>query len=155
MNVIIRWLASCQHHIDDLAQIHFEGISKHWVPDASVEKSRQSLIRHASHSLPFTVVAEINDKAVGMASLRENDGLDTDQSPWLGSLVVDTLYQGKGIGSLLIDAIKQNASALGYHELYLLAFDPTISTWYTQLGWQIIGMNTLFNHPVTVMKITI
>lgn len=154
-NINIKWLADCRHHIDDLAHIHFEGISKHWVPDASPEKSRQSLVKHASHSIPITLVAEINGKAIGMASLRENDGLSTDQTPWLGSLVVDLIYQGKGIGKNLIDAIKQKAKLLGYHELYLLAFDPTIPTWYTRLGWEKIGMDKLFDHAVTVMKINL
>lgn len=65
-----------------------------------------------------------------MASLRENDGLATDHSPWLASLVVDPAYQGKGIGKQLIDAIKQQAKSLGYLELYLLDFDPTIPSWH-------------------------
>jgi N-acetylglutamate synthase-like GNAT family acetyltransferase len=123
------------------------------VSNASIEKSRQSLIKHASHNIPFTLVAEINGKAIGMASLRENDGLSTDQSPWLGSLVVDPEYQGHGIGEQLIEAIKKESQKLGYNKLYLLAFDPTIPSWYLRLGWEKIGMDKLFDHPVTVMKI--
>lgn len=47
-DIKIKWLTDSQHHIDKLAYIHFEGISKHWLPDASAEKSRQNLIKHAS-----------------------------------------------------------------------------------------------------------
>ncbi len=152
-NVKIQWLADRQHYINDLALIHFEGISRHWVSDASPEKSRQSLIKHATHQMPFTLVAEIHGKAIGMASLRENDGLSTEQTPWLGSLAVDPTYQGQGIGEQLIEAIKKEAQKLNYNELYLLAFDPTIPSWYSKLGWEKIGMDKLFDHPVTVMKI--
>jgi N-acetylglutamate synthase-like GNAT family acetyltransferase len=154
-NVKIRWLADCQHHINDLALIHFEGISKHWVPEASPEKSCQSLIKHATHHMPFTLVAEIHGKAIGMASLRVNDGLSTEQTPWLGSLVVDPTYQGQGMGEQLIEAIKKEAQTLNYDKLYLLAFDPTIPSWYLRLGWEKIGMDKLFGHPVTIMQINL
>jgi hypothetical protein len=44
---------------------------------------------------------------------------------------------------------------MGYNILYLLAFDPTIPSWYAKLGWESIGNDELFGHQVTVMSINL
>lgn len=64
-------------------------------------------------------------------------------------------YRGHNIGEALINRAKEQAKNLGYKILYLLAFDPTIPSWYTQLGWTRIGDDELFGHPVTVMSINL
>lgn len=152
----IKLLADFLQHIPALAEIWHEQISRHWVPNASVEKAKQNLIKHANdEQLPMTFVALDNDQPVGMASLRENDGIQPDRTPWLGSLVVDPAYRKQKIGEKLIDVVKQRAALLGYPKLYLLAFDETISTWYTSLGWKSIGTDELFGHSVAVMDINL
>ncbi len=154
MNLKINFLADCQQHIPYLAELLYEQIGKHWAPNASIARAKENLIKHANYNqLPLTLVAFINDKPVGMASLRVNDGIQPDRAPWLGSLVVDPAFQNQGIGRTMCDAIKQQASMLGYNTLYLLAFDQTIPNWYEKLGWESIGLDKLFNHPVTVMSI--
>lgn len=150
----IKLLADCQQHIPHLAKLWYEEISRHWAPNASVERAEQNLFKHANRSeLPITFVALKNDRAVGMASLRENDGIQAYRAPWLGSLVVDPTFRKQKIGEQLIDAIKQQALIMGYDTLYLLAFDPTIPIWYTRLGWRSIGNDQLFDHSVAVMDI--
>lgn len=145
-------LTDCQEHIPALATLWYENISKEWVPNASCARNEAQLLEHLNtDALPLTLVALKDGKAVGMASLRANDGLDSDFSPWLGSLVVDPLARMQGIGQQLIDAIKQKAQLLGFKTLYLLAFDKTIPSWYETLGWQSIGSDSLFSHPVTLM----
>jgi N-acetylglutamate synthase-like GNAT family acetyltransferase len=74
---------------------------------------------------------------------------------WLGSLVVNPKFRGIKIGEALIEAVKSQARMLGHHELYLLAFDPTIPNWYARLGWKPIGDDELFGHKVAVMSISI
>jgi N-acetylglutamate synthase-like GNAT family acetyltransferase len=103
--------------------------------------------------MPLTLVALEDGKPVGMASLRETDGIRPGVSPWLGSLVVNPEYRGKRYGQGVIDAVKSQARLLGHETLYLLAFDPTIPDWYASLGWQNIGYDELFGHRVTVMSI--
>jgi predicted N-acetyltransferase YhbS len=150
----IKFLADCKEHIPYLAKLWYEQISKHWAPNASIERANQNLIKHANHNqLPLTLVALENKQPIGMASLRENDGIQPNRTPWLGSLVVDPAYRFKKVGEQLIDATKQQASILGYDTLYLLAFDPTIPDWYAKLGWKAIGSDQLFGHPVAVMTI--
>lgn len=155
-NVEIKFLADCKQVIPDLANLHYHEISKHWVPNANVERSEQNLIKHANFDkLPLTLVALINGQAVGMASLRENDGIQPERTPWLGSLVVDPAFRRKGIGEKLINAIKQQALLLGYSKLYLLAFDPSIPTYYVKLGWLSIGTDQYLGHQVAVMEIVL
>ncbi len=149
----IKLLADCSEHIPYLATLWYEQISKQWVPDASIERAKQNLIKHTNQKqLPVTFVALNNGQPVGMASLRENDGIQPDLVPWLGSLVVDPAYRNQKIGESLIEVVKQRALIMGYSKLYLLAFDETIPMWYESLGWKSIGIDQLFNHPVTVME---
>jgi len=150
----IKLLVDCLQHIPNLAELWYEQISRHWAPNASIEKAKQNLLKHANYDkLPMTFVALENDQPVGMASLRENDGIQPERAPWLGSLVVDPTYRNQKIGEQLIDAVKRHAVLLGYPKLYLLAFDQTIPSWYTKLGWKSIGIDELFGHPVVVMDI--
>ena len=153
-NVEIKYLAECREHIPQLAILWYEGISKHWVPSASIERAQQNLNKHLNdEKMPLTLVVLYDGKPIGMASLRENDGICPDLIPWLGSLVIDHAYRGQGMGNKLIKAVKNQAKNFGYEKLYLLAFDKTIPSWYKQLGWKEIGTNKLFEHSVTVMCI--
>lgn len=149
----IKLLTECREHIPQLAHLWFEEISKHWNPNASIKKAEQQLIEHSNnHTLPMAFVGILNEKPIGMACLRVNDGIKPGLTPWLGSLVVHSQYRGNKIGELLIDAVKTQAKALGHHILYLLSFDQTIPTWYAKLGWEMIGDDELFGHRVTVMS---
>lgn len=152
----IKLLVDCLQHIPVLAALWYEQISRHWVPNASLERAKQNLIKHANdEKLPMTFVALDNDQPVGMASLRENDGIQADRTPWLGSLVVEPAYRKQKIGEQLIDVVKQRAALLGYPKLYLLAFDQAIPSWYKRLGWRSIGTEQLFGHSVAVMDINL
>ena len=136
------------------AEIWHEVLGKIWVPEIPVERVIQRFGEHLNGNvLPMTVVALDADKPVGMCSLRENDGIRPDITPWLGSLVVDPEYQKKGIGKLLIEATKDKARELGFKQLYLFAFDATLTDYYSRFGWSVIGMDEFKDHPVTVMEV--
>lgn len=152
-DIQIKVLTDCQEHVPHLAKLWYEGISRHWIPDASVEIAMERLKKHLHHDLPMAFVAIQDAKPVGMVCLRITDGIQPDLTPWLGSLVVDPRLQRKKIGETLIDRVKEKAKALGYVNLYLLAFDPTIPDWYAKLGWRKMGVDYLFGHEVTVMSI--
>ena len=133
---IIRPLIDCREHIPALAELWYQEISRHWVPEASIEKAKQKLIEHANFDkMPMAFVALHNDQAIGMACLRENDGIRHGVVPWLGSLVVHPEYRSYKVGEELINTVKSQAKNLGHQILYLLAFDATIPDWYARLGW--------------------
>lgn len=154
MNIVIKNLLDCQEHKASLAELWYQEISRHWVAGASVDRAMENLSKHLNRDqMPLALTALDGGKPVGMACLRETDGIRPEVAPWLGSLVVDPAYRNKGVGQILIEAVKERAKNLGYDTLYLLAFDPTIPGWYARLGWQYIGYDKLFGHRVTVMSI--
>lgn len=140
--------------IPALAHVWHEVLGKIWVPDIPVERV---ITRFADHlndqALPITFIALDGDLPVGMCSLRENDGIRPDLTPWLGSLVVDLKYQRQGIGKMLIDTTLLKAKERCFKKLYLFAFDPTIPEYYERLGWSKIGMDEFQSHSVTVMEV--
>ena len=150
-------IALLKHHPDKipaLAAMWYELLGRIWVPDVTIERVETRFHQHLNDdTLPLTLVALENNKPVGMCSLRSNDGIRPDLTPWLGSLIVDKPEQGRGIARLLIDATKDKAKTMGHETLYLLTFDPTLPDYYCSLGWKHIGMDSLLSHDVTVMKI--
>jgi len=153
VNCEIKSLVDCQQHIPALAKLWYEEISRHWVPNASIDRNLQGLVDHLNrNTLPIACIALQDGKPVGMACLRDTDGIMPGVGPWLGSLIVDPRYRNQKIGERLIDAVKAQAKILGYPLLYLLAFDATIPGWYTRLGWEPIGEDKLFGHQVAVMR---
>jgi predicted N-acetyltransferase YhbS len=150
----IKLLADCPQHINKLAELWYEEIGKPWIPNASVERAKQTYQEHLnSENLPLTFVAIDNNEPIAMVSLRDNDGIRDDLTPWLGSLIVHPHYRGQEIGESLINMTKEQTKKRGYTELYLLTLDPTIHEWYGRLGWHYIAMDKLYHHPVRVMKI--
>jgi N-acetylglutamate synthase-like GNAT family acetyltransferase len=146
-----------KNHLDtipELAKMWHEGLGRIWLPEVPLVHAEQRFREHAnSDKMPLTSVALHEGKAVGMCSLRENDGIRPDLMPWLGSLAVRTDYRNKGIGRQLIESVKQEAKKFGFSELYLFAFDRTIPVYYQSLGWKIIDTDNFKGYPVTVMKI--
>lgn len=152
----IKLLVDCKEHIPLLAELWFNELGKQWIPNTSVERAKQTYETHTNRNkLPLTYVALDENKPIAMASLRDNDGIRDDLTPWLGSLIVHPDYRRQGIGEILIELTKQHAKRLGYKKLYLFALDPTIPTWYTKLDFKEIGTDKLYHHPVTVMEINL
>nr|WP_237578962.1 GNAT family N-acetyltransferase [Legionella pneumophila] len=142
--------------IPKLAAIWYQVLGSLWVPDIPVERVAARFQEHLNENkLPLTFVAFCDGKPVGMCSLRDNDGIRPDLTPWLGSLVVHPDYQREGIAFKLINAIKQKTKQLGFNQLYLFTFYPTLPNYYAALGWGKMGMDKFKGHDVTVMEVAI
>jgi predicted N-acetyltransferase YhbS len=152
--IIIDLLKNHSDAIPRLAQLSYELIGKIWVSGASVDRVIERFKLHLNdESLPLSFVALDRDKPVGMCSLRANDGIRDDLTPWLGSLVVDPDYQGQGIAQKLMEAVKFKAQTLHFNKCFLFAFDPKIPDYYARHGWVKIGMDEFMGKPVTVMEV--
>jgi predicted N-acetyltransferase YhbS len=142
--------------IPKLANIWHEVIGKIWAPDVTFAQVTEKLKSHLSdEKLPIAYVALDNGVVVGMCALRVTDGIRPELTPWLGGLCVSPNHQNKGIGKILISRVLSKAKELGYDRIYLLAFDPTIPSWYASLGWQHIGTDTLLGKEVAVMALSL
>ncbi|MCS5711874.1 GNAT family N-acetyltransferase [Candidatus Berkiella aquae] len=128
----------------------------HYNPTSSLEKAEQKLLQHLNiDTLPLAYIALHNEVPVGMCSLRVNDGIQHALTPWLGSLYVEPLMRGRGIGEQLINTAAEKALNLGYSKLYLFAFDKTLPQWYEKLGWLERGVDEINRYPVTVMELSL
>ena len=140
--------------VQRLSEIWYEVLGKKLLPDIPIERVIERFKEHLHEdSLPLTLVAFEEDLPVGMCSMRINDGLKSELTPWLGSLVVDPAYQKRGIGKILMEATKVKGKELGFEKLYLFTADPTLPEYYTRHGWKTIGRDEFKTLPVTVMEI--
>lgn len=155
MGLVISYLDDHPEYHAQLARWAFETWGS-YNPSSSLERAQEKLKTHLNKTrLPLTYIAFKDDFPVGMCSLRMNDGIRYDLAPWLGSLYVEPDMRGQGIGEELIRVTAEKARSMGYRKLYLLAFDKTLPDWYQKLGWQMIGVDELNGHPVSVMEIAL
>lgn len=99
----------------------------HYNPGASLDSAKSKLSEHLNKdNLPITFVALENNQPVGTCSLRINDGIRPDLTPWLGSLYVDPNFRNRGLGEKLIDTVIRKAGSMKYPKLYLLTFNTTL-----------------------------
>lgn len=138
-----------------LAEIWCEVLGKIWLTNSTIAQVKLWLNEWLNDDIPLALVAFCDGVPVGMCSLQINDGIRPDLKPWLGDLVIDPNYQKKGIGKSLIITAKKKAKSLGFENLYLFTFDPKIADYYTQLGWEEIGLDKHNGHLVTVMQISL
>ncbi|MEZ4536997.1 MAG: GNAT family N-acetyltransferase [Cyanobacteriota/Melainabacteria group bacterium] len=121
----------------------------------TLEKRVESFTQHCNkEELPLTIVAlSQTAKPIGMASLRSNDGIRPDLSPWLGSVYVDLPFRGRGVAASLVRETHNIGHKLGFKILYLLSYESTLPQWYAKLGWNEIGVDNCHGNPVNVMQI--
>ena len=88
----IELLKNHPNTIAAVAHIWHEVLGKIWVPDVPTYHVITRFADHLKiHALSITFIALDGDLPVGMCSLRENDGIRPDLTPWLGSLIVDPI----------------------------------------------------------------
>ena len=153
-NIIIKPLSSCISCIPRLAMIWQDVLGHHWLPHTSTQDSIKSLsLNIAEHSLPTTLVAFSDTKPVGMITLCQKDGLDSELRPWLSDFVVSAEKQGHGIGKNLMQAALKKSRGMGYKSLHLFTFDKNLPNYYQRFGWKTIGNDAYCSRPITIMKI--
>ncbi len=142
--------------ISDLAKMWHELLGQQWAPDVKLEDAEQKFRAHLNEDkLPLAFVALEDNQPIGMCALRVTDGVREELKPWLGSLIVDKAYQGRGIGRKLMETVKACAKKMGFNTLYLLTFDATLPQYYQRCGWETIDTDMLNSRPVTVMRISL
>lgn len=155
MKIKLHYLADKPELIPICAAWAFSAWGK-YNPAVTTQNRIESFQKHCNKkSAPLTIIAMDGNKAIGMASLRENDGIRQDLSPWLGSLYVHEDSRNQGLGEQLIREVNRKAAELGFKEIYLLTYEESLPNWYGSLGWQEIGKDVLAGNPVTVMKINL
>lgn len=108
----------------------------HLAPEVTLEQRTALFAQRATAGrIPEMLVAVADGQVVGMASIVAND-LSTrpDLTPWMASVYVIPGLRGRGIGSLLVQAILNEARQMGLTRLYLIT--PDKMAFYARLGWR-------------------
>ncbi len=120
-----------QHRIAAAELIH----NTFWttVPGASAAAMAQRLAQaDRGDRLPLCLLALLHGQVIGVVNLVDNDDEQHPEwSPWLAGMVVAEPWRGKGVGSALVQALLQQARALGIAQVYLGSDGPGF---YQRLG---------------------
>ena len=123
----------------------------YWYPTATVNAYATMFRRRAQRAMiPETLIAFEDDQPVGMASLVGEDlPACPNLAPWLAAVYVLPEARDRGIGSLLVQAVMDEAISLGWTRLYL--FTPDKVSFYRRVGWQEMSHEDHRGTAVTVM----
>jgi predicted N-acetyltransferase YhbS len=84
--------------------------------------------------MPLTLVACNGKEPLGTVSLIEIDMTTRPElTPWLASLYVEKEFRKKGVASLLIESVLEEAKKLNIPKLYLFTHDQ--QNFYSHRGW--------------------
>jgi GNAT superfamily N-acetyltransferase len=142
---------------DVVARWHFE----EWgsgPEETGLEAGRRRLISQAAdRGIPCTYIAIVGDDVCGSASLVDHDMYNPplgteDLRPWLYGVYVRPECRNMRLGSSLVKALEDAASALGYRYLYLHTAPTTAAGFYEPMGWDEILRPSYKGKLVVVMQ---
>lgn len=101
--------------------------------------------------LPVCLVALVDDRPVGTASLIDDDELPgaTEPGPWVAAVFVEPGSRHRGAGAALVAEAVRRGHAMGFDEIFL--YTEAGAPWYEKSGWRIVRTAELAGHDVTVM----
>lgn len=132
----------------DLLSTVADRIWNAWSKDRGL--SREQVIRNLESIIvsedEFTLVAHAGPEFVGTVSVISSDMVERPNlTPWLADVWVDRKYRKHRMGSALVNAAEQLATARGEDVLYLCCV-PELRTFYGGLGWTEIESNVGREH---------
>jgi phosphinothricin acetyltransferase len=88
------------------------------------------------------IVAEAQGQVVGFGSLNVFNPRRAYDHVADFSLYVERSWRGKGVGRILLQALVDRASRIGYHKMVLSAFpfNPAGMALYRKLGFRVVGV---------------
>ena len=108
--------------------------------------------RAVTDRVPLSLIALAGEELVGTVSLKQHeDSTAPNLSPWIGGLVVDEGWRGKGLGAALLRAAESTAVMLEYAELYL-SCEPEVEQFYARLGWELMLRTRSCGSEVALMR---
>jgi len=148
-------------HFAQVAAWHHQECERQGL-QSSLAIRQQRLLAHVQHHrLPKTIVAVRAGQLLGCVSLvhyayrgREQQVKGIGDHPvWLSNLFVPERNRQRGLGNLLIEAVKKYALESGLNELWLSAAEYT--DFYRKRGWQVVRRTRLGGRSVNVMRIAL
>ena len=133
----IHYLADHPEFIPELAQLHFDEWS-YLKPGATLEDKKRYLESNCGRKgVPSFVIALEGGELIGSASLVAQD-MDSrpELGPWLADVFVKPAHRRRGIATLLIRRVEEEARSAGISRLFL--YTPNADALYRRLGWETV-----------------
>jgi predicted N-acetyltransferase YhbS len=147
----IEYLADHEDAIPELAEWFYREWS-YLYPGKTLRDVRKAIAERTNkESIPIALVALEGAAVIGTICLKTLD-MDTrsDLSPWLAGLYVSQPWRGRHVGTALVSAIEEKATALGVRRLYL--YTPDAERFYSRLAWHTREITEYRGTRVTVME---
>lgn len=102
--------------------------------------------------LPQTWISLDGERVTGAATLSATDmHTRPELSPWLVGVYVNADDRGRGIGSILVAYVVEQARQMSIETLWL--FTPDQERFYRRLGWQTVERTHYWDEDVVIMRI--
>ena len=109
----------------------------HRNPGNTLEQSIAKFAMRANvDRLPIAIVAVMNGKPVGTASVVETEEAEDEPGPWVSGVYVVPHYRGRGVATALMLRLEHEAAQLKAQRLLLAAAAPEL---YQRLGYRPTG----------------
>lgn len=133
--ISIKNLALNQEYVEKVANWVFHEFGKNET-GRTLEVVVEKLKSRYLDRVPFSLIAMVNNKCVGICSVFESDLNMPERTPWLAGLYVENEFRCKGVAKLLIDEILAVCKKMGYTKVFLRT--ETASNYYRTRGWTYI-----------------
>jgi GNAT superfamily N-acetyltransferase len=120
--------------------------------DRSLEQDRgelETFVRDQGYEV--ALVAECDGRLAGTCLfVRDEIEPQHDVSPWLAGLVVAPEFRGRGVGSMLVQAIEAHARSAGCPVIHLYTYGA--EGFYAALGWSVVERFQDCGEPAVLMS---
>lgn len=155
INLQIKCLADVPKYVPTLAQWTMDAWGG-YDPTLSLQIATASVQDKLNkHKIPLAFVALVDNKPVGMVTLKDNikpKGYE-DRNLWLGSHWVVESYRKQGVGTALLEHACSKAKEFGYKKISVWDSNPENPKWYEQHGWKKFARDTYQNHPIVFLEL--
>ena len=150
----IHYLAEHPEFVETLAQWHYAQWKSMMDDDSVARRVAVLTARSNWRAIPTILVAIEDDELCGSAALIESD-METRPglTPWLSEVYVAPEFRRRGIASMLVRRMVDEARGLQIPLLYLFTTGPWREQLYAGLGWSVLERPSYRNVERVIMSI--
>lgn len=165
LDVSILLLSDRQDCISATYELWYDVLGKKTYDKEKVRKPFENLLKsYRSDDLPLAKIALLNEEVIGFCALNNActprkgacpwSDERPEKKPWL-ALFIAARHQKKGLGTLLIKNIGQEAQKLGFGMVYLVSSEPDLEKLYIKKGCEEIDKALLDGKEVSILSLSL
>lgn len=136
--------------IHEIANWYFE----EW--ESPMDRTLERLSHHPNNNLLTQLVLFENGELLATGALCHDPNILkvypelNEYGPWIAMLITKKSKRGRGLGTLVLEALEKEANTLGFSTIYLYTF--TAESLYKRAGWSTFMTVEYKQHSTVVMK---